>query len=250
MTDRLSGVVTSAKGGSVRCLSRRWLDVSPVRRSTRMSPPSAATARSSERHVSVASARSGVIHSTSSARDGSGRASAACSGPSQAASVLPLPVGEWIRPDSPACHAAQASLWKSKTVQPSAAYQRSVRAMASATLPGRGGAGRAADASAEARRGAGARFFAAGSPADRVATAFFAELFFAPVFFAPVFFVAVFFVAVFFVAVFFAELFFFVAVLRGAVFFRAVALVAATAPADFVRPAGASSDPLTRTRDP
>ncbi|MDQ1189752.1 hypothetical protein QE447_002255 [Stenotrophomonas sp. SORGH_AS282] len=83
-----------------------------MRSPTCQSSPSAASGSRSARAVSLASARSGVIHSTCSAGTvlparvpgarGSGSTSACSSGPPNIASVLPLPVGVCSSPDSPA----------------------------------------------------------------------------------------------------------------------------------------------------
>ena len=84
-------MVTSAKGGFVFCLARTLLEVSPVRAST-FCVPSKTSCKL--RTVSAASARSGVIQSTRRPLS----SPCAITGPNQAASVLPKPVGAWIKP--------------------------------------------------------------------------------------------------------------------------------------------------------
>ena len=64
MSDRLSGVVTSASGSRRSCRARTDEDVSPVRRPTAQSSPNSASGAASAWAVSEASARIGVIHST------------------------------------------------------------------------------------------------------------------------------------------------------------------------------------------
>ncbi len=123
-SERLSGVVTSADGKLRACRARSALEVSPVRSPTVHGNPRPLSARSIEITVSPASARMGVIQRTrrggalfvapsprpratsirGELRPGPNFASSihSASGPSHAASVLPLPVAECTRPDSPA----------------------------------------------------------------------------------------------------------------------------------------------------
>ena len=108
ISDRLSGVVTSADGSRFAWRARSALVVSPVRSPTVQPVPRPSAARCSDRTVSAASARIGVIQRTrrGGAVDSDARSGRSCnpsaSGPSHAASVLPLPVAEWTSPDSPA----------------------------------------------------------------------------------------------------------------------------------------------------
>ena len=85
-SDRLSGVVTSAVGRRFAWRARAASAVSPVRTSTVQAGRNAAAARASASPVSLASARSGVIHRTVSGGGSSGVPSGpSSSGPSQAA---------------------------------------------------------------------------------------------------------------------------------------------------------------------
>ena len=99
MTERLSGVVTRAAGGRARWRPRAAWPVSPVRISTRQGTPRDPAADARPSVVSLARARSGVIHRHLSPPASPDPASS--SGPTQAASVLPLPVGEWMSPERP-----------------------------------------------------------------------------------------------------------------------------------------------------
>ncbi len=102
ISDRLSGVVTSALGILRFCRARSADGVSPVRIPTLQSSPSPVTAFSNDSRVSADRARIGVIHSTVSGGAPEPPASIdSISAPSQAASVLPVPVAEWISPFSP-----------------------------------------------------------------------------------------------------------------------------------------------------
>ncbi|KAG1314524.1 hypothetical protein G6F62_013910 [Rhizopus arrhizus] len=101
-----SGVITSTSAlpWRARRLSRAL--ASPVRSATVQSTSSACAAWDNARVVSAASARSGVTHSTRGPAPAApcavaGSARASSSGPPNAASVLPLPVGVCSSPDWP-----------------------------------------------------------------------------------------------------------------------------------------------------
>ncbi|KAG0909753.1 hypothetical protein G6F31_021582 [Rhizopus arrhizus] len=98
------------------CASEPWMSwrarrlsralASPVRSATVQSTSSACAAWDNARVVSAASARSGVTHSTRGPAPAApcavaGSARASSSGPPNAASVLPLPVGVCSSPDWP-----------------------------------------------------------------------------------------------------------------------------------------------------
>ena len=107
--DRDSGVVTRAVGHAARSRLRSAADVSPVRRPTVQPAASGsgpASGSSRARNVSAASALSGVSQTT---RMPAPAAPVRRIAPSQAASVLPVPVGAWSRPLSPAASAAHTS---------------------------------------------------------------------------------------------------------------------------------------------
>ena len=125
-TESDSGVVTSPSGQRLRSRLRSAAVESPVRSDTcqrgdrRRSPASQSArsgrGRSSDRRVSAASARSGVIHTTRgplptgrSSSPASSRAMARrrlwARAPSQAARVLPVPVGACTKPLPPAAAA-------------------------------------------------------------------------------------------------------------------------------------------------
>ena len=133
-SDRLSGVVIRAPGSDFDCRARSAEPVSPVRAPTVQAPivsgamaPSSAADVSSERCVSAASARIGVIHSTRRPLFArrlrfAPRSSAA----NQTAYVLPAPVLACSRPDCPASAAFHTARWNGNTFQPRAANQSSM----------------------------------------------------------------------------------------------------------------------------
>ena len=145
--ESVSGVVTSAVGQLSRSRRRSACDVSPVRMPTESPVVRGRRGRSGSSRaaaVSAARARSGVIQTSRSppaagvgAVVAAGTASRATA-PSQAASVLPVPVGAWSRPLTPASIARQTSSWKSKVAQPRPANQPLNRSMAGAVTFARG----------------------------------------------------------------------------------------------------------------
>ena len=102
ISERLSGVVTSAVGSFLACFARSAAGVSPVRMPIVQASPAPAAAFASDWTVSPASARMGVIHRTRSGGALSAPSSiASARGPRNAASVFPVPVAECTSPDSP-----------------------------------------------------------------------------------------------------------------------------------------------------
>ena len=100
-----------------------------------LAAPSSAADVSSERCVSAASARIGVIHSTrrpvlARLLRFAPRSMAA----NQTAYVLPAPVLACKRPDSPATAAFHTARWNGKTFQPRAANHASMAASACVLL--------------------------------------------------------------------------------------------------------------------
>ncbi len=98
-SERLSGVVTSASPGLLRIFRLRYVDTSPVQRSTRQSIPRPCSGSRRFVSVSAASARMGVIHKTRRPR--SVPLLAVPKAPNHTARVFPLPVAEWSRPEAP-----------------------------------------------------------------------------------------------------------------------------------------------------
>ena len=135
MIERVSGVVTRAAGGIVRRRRRSVADVSPVRTPTFQRPGShppqrSASGASRARTVSAARALSGVSQTTRSplvspAAVASPTARARPSAPSQAASVLPVPVGACTRPLVPRAMSRQTARWKGNGFQPRVANHAS-----------------------------------------------------------------------------------------------------------------------------
>ena len=137
-SDRLSGVVINAPGSDLDWRARSAAPVSPVRApivhvpmTSGLAAPSSAADTSSDRCVSAASARIGVIHSTRRpALARRVRFAPRSSAANQTAYVLPAPVFACSRPDSPASAAFHTARWNGKTFQPRAANQLSTAASA------------------------------------------------------------------------------------------------------------------------
>ena len=85
------------EGSFLRCFNFSAELVSPVRSATEKGTPNDSTASRSAAAVSDANARKGVIQITrmgSVSSDDSGSANLSSNGPTMAANVFPLPVGE------------------------------------------------------------------------------------------------------------------------------------------------------------
>jgi hypothetical protein len=133
---RLSGVVTSAWGRARAWRARSEEPVSPVRRPTSQSSPSALADSRSVNAVSAARARIGVIHSTRRPVTGVSPA-ARSSAPSQTAKVLPdryrRAAGRCVRPAdaptpsagsrTPASHAARTACRCARQARPDQAVR-------------------------------------------------------------------------------------------------------------------------------
>ena len=147
MSERLSGVVTRRRGGFRAGAARSLPDVSPVRAPIRHSgePERSSTpakASRSERSVSAASARIGVIQSTRIASSASAASLKASQAPNAIASVLPEPVVAWSSPDWPSAMSRHVSRWNGKIVQLWRANQASTAVPRSEDRAGDGAIGR------------------------------------------------------------------------------------------------------------
>ena len=110
INDKLSGVVIKALGIFLFCFARSAVVVSPVRAPTVHGSARSMIGRSNESRVSADNARIGVIHNTVSGGGSMDFASIdSITGPNHAASVLPVPVAEWMSPLSPRKYASHTS---------------------------------------------------------------------------------------------------------------------------------------------